>query len=633
MCGFAGLVTFGGRRPDGGGGLEAVSPRLACRGPDGRGDWLNRPGPGTRDEPRVEVTFRRLAVLDPAARADQPMHTPDGRYTLVFNGEIYNFRQLREELSRLHSTPWLTTGDTEVLLHALAAWGTDALVRLNGMFALALWDAATNTLLLARDRMGQKPLYTTWDGTRAYFGSVPQAPGFPDDAELAGYLRHGYIRQDELAPGSWLRLTADGPSTGVYYACNERGSGGVAGLAVSCRARPTRSAAAKAESARVDVAGVVRRAVERQLVSDRSLGVFLSGGIDSSVVALCAQRAAGDVRTFSVRFGEGAYDETPYALAVAKHLGTRHEVFDITPAVVEDLPAVVTAFGEPFADSSALPTWYLCRETVKHVTVALSGDGGDELFGGYDRYVAMRLSARARHVPAWLRRALVGRFLGGHPKGRLTRLARLLEAADLAPARRYARFMRLFTDAQIRELAPHLPDVPDRAEQVFRTLEKTHCPVSAAAATDRVTYLPDDLLRKVDRCSMAHGLEVRSPFMDPDVLGVASGLTGEQLVGGGKKRLLREAFAGELPRFVFRRRKMGFAVPVGTWFRGPLREYLHEHLLAADGYSRRHFAPAAVEQLLRDHDTGRFDHAQRLWALLVLEVWARHVGESSGRGC
>jgi asparagine synthase (glutamine-hydrolysing) len=394
---------------------------------------------------------------------------------------------------------------------------------------------------------------------------------------------------------------------------------------------------------------LVQQAVTRQLVSDVPLGCFLSGGIDSSIVA-AAMRAAlprgQPVMTFTIGFDDPRYDETAYAAEVARHLGTEHKRFMVRIDAAEDLPKLAAAFGEPFGDSSALPTHYLSRETRGFVKVALSGDGGDELFGGYDRYRAMRLGHRIDAVPT-ARRLLANplwNFLpGSHPKNRLTRLKRFLAPLGETPARRYARYTALFDDAALAALLrPDFaafagPGQSGAFEALGRGDASLALPprddVQAALALDRVTYLPGDLLTKVDRCSMLHALEVRSPFMDPDVVRFASGLSTAQLLAGGPKRLLREAFAGDLPAAVFKRRKMGFAVPIGDWFRDPgnrLRGLLHDAILSSDSFAATHFQTVAVRRLIESHEASRADHSQRLYAMLMLELWWKGRNEVVG---
>jgi asparagine synthase (glutamine-hydrolysing) len=617
MCGIAGILSFDDGHRVTRDVLTRMAARIAHRGPDGEAAYRNHDDEIRPGRPQVGMTFRRLAVLDCDERAMQPMSTAAGRFTLVFNGEIYNFRQLRAELSAVHPHhAWRTSGDSEVLLNALATWGEAALPKLRGMFAFALWDEREQSLLLARDRMGQKPLYFTLGRWSVAFASEPAAL-WPwadwdqeiDRAALAEYLRFGYVAPPntieagvaQVMPGHTLRIQSMDRDTWVqapYFDANEIHS-------EPAPVQPFRS--------------LIERAVESQLVADVPLGVFLSGGIDSSVIALCA-RKHGPVRTFSISFDDPRYDESAYAAEVARHLCTEHRTFHVRPDAADDLPKLAAAFGEPFGDSSALPTHYLSRETRKHVTVALSGDGGDELFGGYDRY-------RAIGLPVGLLRpfAPIGRRLaGGHLKSKLTRVGRLLASAKLHASMRYLEYVSIFDSARLSSI---LPDHDPAAQRSFgaRWIQESHRhprdPVATALAVDRVTYLTNDLLYKTDRCSMLHALEVRSPFLDHDIVRAAAGLSKAMLLGGGKKRVLREAFAADLPSSVFGRPKMGFAVPIGDWLRGPLRSMLRDHLVAAGGFARQHLSMPAVETLLNEHESRRVDHAQRLYALLMLELW------------
>ena len=615
MCGFAGVVVWDERYRVSADTLARMGAAVAHRGPDGAGQHLSRAhGPITPATPQVGMAFRRLAILDPDPRSMQPF--TDGRRWLVFNGEIYNFRDLRAELSDRHQ--WRTTGDTEVLLAAYAEWGPACVERLNGMFAFAVWDEQERTLCVARDRMGQKPLYRAVhvDG-RIAFGSemaVLHALEKPDSTifgdRLRLYLERGYApsglvgqgRVDEVQPGETDVMGVGRMWTGgrAYFDAN------------TCDTRSRSPEVAR---------DVVRRAVEEQLVSDVPLGVFLSGGIDSSVIAACARRA-GPVQTFSIGFDDPRYDESGHAAAVAKHLGTDHHTFRVTPDAVADLPKLAAVFGEPFGDSSALPTHYLSRETRRHVTVALSGDGGDELFGGYDRYRAMRWGQRLSPFAGGPVATLGRRLAGGHPKSKLTRAGRLLASIGRTDADRYDGYLRLFDDSLLAALWPARPTHGSATiAERFTALSAGRDAVQTALAVDRVTYLPGDLLVKTDRCSMLHGLEVRSPFMDPDVVTFAAGLTTDQLLKGGPKRMLREAFAADLPAWVFTRKKMGFAVPVGDWFRGPLRAMLRDTLFSAHAFGRSHFDMAVVRRLVDEHESKRVDHGQRLYALLMLELW------------
>ncbi len=630
MCGFAGVVAWEERFRVTRETLARMSARIAHRGPDGEGLHLNHDDAIGPDRPQLGLVHRRLAILDPDPRANQPFMDRHGRW-IVFNGEIYNFRDLRADLSkRRPEYPWRTSGDTEVLLVAYDVWGEECVEHLNGMFAFAVWDEPRQQLFLARDRMGQKPLYYSGDersGGVAFaseLGAIKPVEWVDQQmsrSSLMFYLRWGhaeststiYDRVHQLPPASTLTWTCLGARpVRTYFNANATASPELAS-----------DAAAPAITRRL-----VTQAVRRQLVSDVPLGCFLSGGVDSAIIAAAMKQSVPSdqpVLTFSMGFDDPRYDETIHASRVAEHLGTKHHRFEVRPNTAEALPALAAAFGEPFADSSALPGYYLARETRSHVKVSLSGDGGDELFGGYDRYRALAFSERLTRTTALTRLASASVWQavpGSHPKSRSARLKRFLASLRLPVEQRYERYMELFSSTLARELLdePVDPSSGYLAAGLGEFLRNRPL-VPAALALDRVTYLPDDLLVKVDRASMLHALEVRSPFMDHELVGFAAGLTTDQLLRGGPKRMLREAFAADLPAWVFKRRKMGFAVPIGEWFRGELRPMLRDHLFAADSFATTHFRLATVQRLVDEHERQTIDHSQRLYALLMLELW------------
>jgi asparagine synthase (glutamine-hydrolysing) len=636
MCGFAGIVTWdaGKRitRPI----LQAMSARIAHRGPDGEGLYLNHETEIDQNRPQCGLVHRRLAILDLDERALQPFDDGKNNQWLVFNGEIYNFRELRAELTQADPAyTWRTTCDTEVLLRAYQVWGERCLEKFNGMYAFAIWNQEKGELFLARDRMGQKPLYFALfqpgtDHMSIAFASelsaLREVPWFNpkiDRGALIDYLRWGYIaapgtiyeKASTLAPGCAMRI--NGPPVDWFF--NPNATSNDSGLEISH--------GTKIETTRK----LVTDAVRCQLVADVPIGCFLSGGIDSSIVAAAMKASVPrdqQVHTFSIGFHDPRYDETEYAAEVAQHLATIHQQFYVKPDAAEDLPKLAAVYGEPFADSSALPTHYLSRETRKHVKVALSGDGGDELFGGYDRYRAMAISQKLRAVAPLRSLATAGiwqRLPGHHPKSGLARLKRLLRHMNESPAEQYTGIMRLFDDDTIAKLL-HKEQISRSEPYAARYDEYVmngRDPVQAALALDRVTYLPGDLLVKLDRASMLHALEVRSPFMDHELVQFAAGLSTDELIQGGGKRLLREAFARDLPKQVFRRRKMGFAVPIGEWFRKDLAGFLRSHLFADDSFAKDQLDLGVIRRLLKDHDERRADHSQRLYALLMLELWWR----------
>ena len=636
MCGFAGVIAWDDNYRTSRETLARMSAAVAHRGPDGEGAWFNHEGEVTPDRPQAALAFRRLAIIDLDPRANQPMTDGHGRW-IVFNGEIYNYRELRKELSSLDPHyEWKTQGDTEVLLRSYAQWGEKCVEHLNGMFAFAVWDENTKELYLARDRMGQKPLYVAKPYCSNSCPALAFASELPalreltwfnnaiNDEAIVSYLRWGYIGDewtayrlaDKVAPALWRRArsitsTHEGD---LYFHPNDV---------------PPRS-----DDPVRQTRETVLNAVRRQLVADVPVGCFLSGGIDSSVVASAMKTVAPvgqRLLTFSIGFDDARYDETAFSRQVAEHLGTDHRSFIVRPHAAEDLPRLAAVFGEPFGDSSALPTHYLARETRGHVKVALSGDGGDELFGGYDRYRAMKLERLLTRFPKWSRGIFAGTVMeqlpASHPKSVASKIGRFLRTLDLPAEHRYASYMRLFSDELLKQMLSdgfrQSDPSPDQVADTFAFYRKERDVVQAALAVDRISYLPDDLLTKVDRASMLHALEVRSPFMDHELVQFAAGLTTDQLLKGGPKRMLREAFAKDLPDFVFKRKKMGFAVPIGEWMRNELRPMLHDHLFAADSFASAHFNRKVVERLVAEHQEQRVDHSQRLYALLMLELWWR----------
>jgi asparagine synthase (glutamine-hydrolysing) len=614
-----------------------MSAKIAHRGPDGEGIWLNHEGEITAETPQVGLVHRRLAIIDLDPRANQPFTDGQGRW-LVFNGEIYNYRELRKELEGLlPNYAWRTSSDTEVLLASYAAWGEKCVEKLNGMFAFAIWDEGKGELFLARDRMGQKPLYVATPR-----GAASSAIAFASEKgalnelswvecrtnryEIYTYLKWGFsetfvpfFSSVQVLPPGHTKLCP--PQTNM-----------AAGTSYFRIDRPPFPEPLDDHHAIKKTRELITTAVKRQLVSDVPVGCFLSGGMDSSVIAAVAQSLTGDGKrmlSFTIGFDDPRYDESVHARRVAEFLGTEHHDFRVRPDAICDLPRLAAVFGEPFADSSALPTHYLARETRKHVKVALSGDGGDELFGGYDRYRAMNITERIRQLPRMLAASAssrIWRYLPGiHPKAKLTRVKRMLRSLELPPGKRYASYLRIFDHTLAGELLNDF-QVPDEWQgligvAVDSCVKNGRDVVQAALASDRHVYLPQDLLTKVDRCSMLHALEVRSPFMDHELVQFASTLTTPQLLKGGPKRMLREAFADILPAWVFKRKKMGFAVPIGEWFRGPLRAMLRDSLFAQNSFANSHFKMPVVQRLIEEHETQKIDHSQRLYALLMLELW------------
>lgn len=631
MCGIAGAVWTSPDAALGDETLVAMTDSLAHRGPDDRAtyrsEWMRRPGRG--DLPGCGLGFRRLSIID-LAGGRQPIANEDGTVQVVCNGEIYNFVDLRRRLQgRGHV--FRSGSDAETIVHLYEDEGPDCIGRLAGMFALAIWDARRGRLVLARDRLGQKPLYYHAAADRLLFGSELKAlvaggaPRELDPAALDAFLTYQYVPH----PRSIYQCVNKLPP--AHRAVWEDGR-----LEISRYWNP--EASVDSSISRREAIETVRErlteSVRLRLQSDVPLGAFLSGGIDSTLIAGLAQRLTDEpLRTFSIGFDDPDYDETPQAAQTAARLGARHEQQIVQPDAVELLPRLVRHFDEPFGDSSAVPTWRLAEMTKRHVTVALSGDGGDEVFRGYDRYRGVRLAEQIDRLPQELTRALValGRLAPGSVRYRspLRRWRRFLDAVQAPRLRRYLDWIAIFNETQrialyTEEFLGSLP-----RQDPFDFLASVHDPLArldGAAAISRVdlaTYLPCDLMTKVDVATMAHGLECRQPFLDHRLVEFCCTLPSSLHFQRGRgKRLLAEAFPELLPRDVRRRPKRGFGVPLDRWFRGPLRDYAHD-LLTSPRAQRGWFEPPAVRTLLKEHAAGAADHSSRLWSLVVLEQWAR----------
>jgi asparagine synthase (glutamine-hydrolysing) len=575
---------------------------------------------------RCVLGNRRLRVID-LATGSQPVTNESGDVVAVFNGELYNFRELRAGLSG-HEVRG--SGDTPVIPHLYEESGPELVSRLEGMFAIALWDAGRERLVLARDRAGKKPLLWTRlaDGTLAFASELKallRLPGVSrelDPAALDAYLALQYVPSgtalravDKLPPGHVL--VAEGGSVRIerYWT-------------------PAAEPAAPEEASEGDwlerVRETVGAAVRRRLVADVPLGALLSGGIDSSIVVAEMAKAAGQVRTFTVGFGDELYDERAYARAVADRYGTEHEEIVVEPDVAEVLPRLVRAFDEPLGDEAALPQFVVSELARRHVTVALTGDGGDEAFAGYERYAAVELARRVA-VPGAGTAARLLRWAGRRePRSRANRAGRLLELGALPAATRYGRLMEVFPAELRAELWE--PGFVARPRPAWELLGAPEDGISGLQRLDIGTYLPGDLLLKADLASMAHSLELRSPLLDHAVLELGVSLPDELEVEGRRGKLaLRRAFADALPPQVARRGKTGFGVPIARWFRGELRTLAGDVLLGETARARGQLRPGVVARLLHDHVAGRADHAHRLWCLLMLELWQQgHVDAASG---
>jgi asparagine synthase (glutamine-hydrolysing) len=610
--------------------INTMRDQMLHRGPDASGLYIS-------PNAAAGLGFRRLAIVDLNAVANQPLGNEDGTVQVVFNGEIYNFQTLRDDLlSRGHQ--FRSRSDTEVIVHLYEEYGPGCIDKLDGMFALAIWDDRRQRLVLARDRTGKKPLFYLNDGTRIVFASEIKAFFGRRDLDLTidrnaipyffiyGYVpcpRTFYKNVLQVEPGSVVVIERDGASASrTYWTLNFPVDGDVPAENYD---RP----AVKAKLRKL-----MTDAVERRLVADVPLGAFLSGGVDSTVVVgLMSQLLDRPVKTFSIGFKDSpGYDETPYAKLVARRFKTDHTEFIVDPGAFDLIEKLVWHHDGPFGDSSAVPTYIVSKLTREKVTVVLTGDGGDELFAGYLRFYA---ALAAERTPVFLRGALktLSRRIptGGTTRHMLSRLQRFTSAASLPLEERITRWSSLFYDDVEELLQPEMRQsvAPiDRLRYLRRFEDRLQgrSPLSKILAINFNTYLLDDLLIKTDRSTMANSLEARCPFLDTALMEYAAGLPdGMKLSRGRTKIILREAFDDLIPPEIQRRGKMGFGIPFGLWFRGALREVLHDHLLAPEARYREYLSPEYVHRLVKRHDNGEADLGLPLWTLLCFETWLRSL--------
>jgi asparagine synthase (glutamine-hydrolysing) len=621
VCGIAGKVDLGG--PVDHRLLVRMCDAVEHRGPDSR---------GMHESDGVGLGIQRLAVID-LSTGDQPIYNEDRSVVVVLNGEIYNYRELREDL-RAGGHTFITDGDTEVIVHLYEEYGLRCVEHLRGMFAFALWDEHERKLMLARDRVGKKPLFYRVTPSTLWFASEPRAilldtdvPREVDSDAIDAYLRFQYVPPPltaftalrKLEPAHVLSWSGGACERTRYWQLDYR---------------PDRAYTIN------DAVEVVRdsllEATKLRLRADVPVGAFLSGGVDSSaVVAAMAMQGSGQTKTFSIGFDVDGYDETPFAREVAQRYGCDHHEFRVQADAIEILPRMVWHYGEPFADSSALPSFRLSELTRSHVTVALNGDGGDESFAGYERYRAAIMIQKLNVLPASLRRAIgnvadgIGQGHGSHTTR--SRAVRLLSGLPKPPSSRYDQWVSYFTRAELNQLyepayADRLPPNPSANRLLSVPWNQTGAPdpISRLLDVDVQTYLPGDLLVKMDIATMAHSLEVRSPFLDHVLMERVARLPGSMKLRRGKlKFLLKEATRPWLPDSVIDRPKMGFGVPIASWLRGSLRSLPEDVLLDPAAVDRGMFKPAQVRRLIDDHRTGARDNSSKLWSLLMLELWHR----------
>jgi asparagine synthase (glutamine-hydrolysing) len=620
VCGICGIVDLDATANSE--VVRAMTSQLTHRGPDADGFFFDGP---------IGLGFRRLRIID-LNTGDQPMANETGSVQVVFNGEIYNFQHLRRSLEAKGHV-FRTQSDTETITHAYEEYSERCVDHFRGMFAIAVWDAECRRLFLARDRLGKKPLYYYKDEHRLVFASelkallrCPQVPRKVNPSAVDHYLRDGYISAPssiltnvfKLPPAHWLTFDLE---TRALRVCSYW----------------TPQYAPKSTATFEDTAAELRQllseAVRLRLVSDVPLGALLSGGIDSSiVVGLMAQHASRPVKTFSIGFEENDFNELPYAREIARQFGTEHHEMIVRPRAADVLPQVVWHLDEPMADASALPSYYVAQMARQHVTVVLNGDGGDEAFAGYNRHGAVMAYQRYQSLPGWVRHGLIEVLLKAAPTGQptdhpLSRARRLVAQSAQSLEHQYSRWMSLSSVETRRSL--YTDDFAGLMgngafEVKWDKADHQLGPLDWMLRSDTLNYLPGDLLVKMDRMTMAHSLEARSPLLDQEVVEFAARLP-EAYKRKGRigKRILKEAFRQFLPSDLVSRPKRGFSVPVDRWLRNGMKSMAAEIVLSRSARQRGLFNTTSVSCLWNEHQEGRHNHGDQLWALLVLELWMR----------
>jgi len=631
MCGICGIVNFKGKAVDAE-TLRKMNSLLAHRGPDDEGSFFSAARGGS---PGVGLAMRRLSIID-LETGSQPIFNEDKSVVVVCNGEIYNFLSLRKELEE-KGHRFYTRSDTETIVHLYEEYGEDCLKRMNGMFAFAIWDAKKERLFIARDRIGKKPLYYTWIKGDFYFSSEMKsflaAPGFEkkvNEKAVHYFLTYQYIPSPmtiwknvrRLEPASFLTLNKDGALREDRYWDIDF----------------TKKTELDFEEAKEKLRLIVKEAVTSRMISDVPLGAFLSGGIDSTIItALMSAASSKPVKTFTVGFEDKAFSETEAASSTARRFNTEHHELIVKADYMDILPKIVWHYDQPYADSSALPSFYVSKMTAEHVKVALNGDGGDENFAGYLRYKALKISQIAaipfKLVPGGAVEYLLEKTRGvrAADSARLVRyLHRFVQPLKQSPARRNLIWHAAFT----KELKNFIYSEDFKRkfadDDSYSYLEDKFSSAPAGGIIDRAlwadltAYLPEDLLVKMDIASMANSLEARSPFLDYNVIEFAASLPSTwKLRGLSSKYILKEAFKDILPDDIARRPKQGFGIPLAGWFRGEWLPYLKETVLSDRAARRGYFNMANVAKLVDDHAESRADYGYCLWALLMLELWHR----------
>lgn len=620
MCGIVGFVSKTGiaNRPV----LERMNAAIVHRGPDDEGFYVDG---------GAALGMRRLSIID-VAGGQQPIHNEDRTKWIVFNGEIYNFQEIRDDLEK-RGHRFYTKSDTEAVIQLYDEYGVDCLEHLRGMFAFAIWNEREKSLFLARDRVGKKPLlYSHQPNGDLVFGSEFQAmlqhPSVSREVDcdaIDSYLSYlcipapltAYKSIRKLEPGHWLKWKDGSIETKRYWLPDF-----------------SKKIKISEEEAIEETTRILRESTRLRMISEVPLGAFLSGGVDSSiVVALMAQESSQPVKTFSIGFEEQDFSELKYARRVAEHVGAEYNEFIVRPNALDILPTLVEHYGEPYADSSAIPTYYVSKETRKHVTVALNGDGGDESFAGYERYAAMQIAEKYHRIPGPLRKAFIEAPVNLLPSSELKRsrirdAKRFLKAASLPTMERYFRWMSTFDRPTKAAMYTEDFAIAVGGQNASVYLDNWFAKANgsglldATLLTDQMTYLPNDLLVKVDIASMANSLEARSPFLDHKLIEFAASLPAHlKMRRYQTKSLLKKVASRLVPREVIYRRKMGFGVPVGKWFREEMKSFVSDVLLSEASLRRGIIKPEIIKKYVEEHTNAKRDHSFQLWTLLMLELW------------
>lgn len=622
MCGICGKISINNREVVDARLIHKMTEVLKHRGPDDEGIYING---------NVGIGHRRLSIIDLSKDARQPMSNEDKSIWIVCNGEIYNFQELRKVLEKKGHI-FCSRSDTEVIIHLYEELGTDCVEKLRGMFAFCIWDEKRKRLFLARDRIGQKPLnYAIKNGNIIFASEIksilqdPEISREVDINALDSYLTYQYVPAPEtmfsginkLPPAHFLVWENGKIKIERYWNLNFQNKINMAEDEFCQR-----------------ILDLLTEATKIRLVSDVPLGVFLSGGIDSSaIVALMSKLSSHPVKTFSIGFEEETFNELKYARKVAKIFATDHHEYIVKPEALNILPKIIWHFNEPFADSSCIPTYYLSKMTRQEVTVALNGDGGDETFAGYERYVANKIANIYNLIPQSIRKNLFSFITAVLPestrrKDFIKRFKRFAKANDSSRERRYARWMSIFDDdlksnLYSEKLKNRLKGIDswNYLLDVYRQSDANNF-IDATLFVDIMTYLPGDLLVKIDISSMANSLETRSPFLDHKLMEFAASIPSNlKLKGWTTKYLLKKALTKILPKDILNRRKAGFGVPIGTWFRQELKDYAYDILLSEKSLKRGYFKKEAIKRILDEHTKGKIDHGARIWSLINFELW------------